>query len=80
MFILLRGGSRDGETTTVSDDVERVLAASQAPGLIEAYQSTGDTETVAGNPGPAMVYAFTEQLPLGELGPEMIHMPQSPGS
>lgn len=77
---LLRGGSRDGETTVVSEDLQRILAASQAPGLIEAYDATDELAPVDGDSEPAAVYEFSEQLPFGDLAPELIHMPQTPGS
>lgn len=50
--VLLRGGSRDGETTTVDVGVRRLLAASQAPGLIDVYEeATGDAAEPGGDGG-----------------------------
>ncbi len=74
-IVLLRGGSRDGETTTVDDEVRRLVAPSQAPGLVDVYEDTGETEHVRGNEEPAVVFAFTGQEPTGDMAPEMIHMP-----
>ena len=37
-LIVLRGGSRDGESTEVDEHVERLLAASEAPGMIDVYE------------------------------------------
>ena len=34
-LVVLRGGSRDGESTEVDEGVRRILAASDAPGLVE---------------------------------------------
>lgn len=78
-FIVLRGGSRDGESTTVDEHVERLLAASDAPGLIDAYEATGETEHVRGNDEPAIVYTFVEQVPLGDSTATHLHMPATPG-
>jgi hypothetical protein len=75
---VLEGGSRDGEATTVATGVRRLLAASDAPGLVDAYDRTEQTRSLAGNPGPAVVFAFVGQEPIGELAPEMLHMPAQP--
>ena len=42
-LVVLRGGSRDGESTDVDEHVERLLAASEAPGLIDIYEATDET-------------------------------------
>lgn len=48
-IVVLRGGPRDGESTTVAEGTRRVLATSDAPGLLEVYEANGETEVVAGN-------------------------------
>lgn len=78
-LVLLRGGSRDGESTTVDDSVERLLAASQAPGLIDVYERTDEVEHVAGNDEDAVVYAFSGQQPISEVPAAHLHMPHTPG-
>ncbi len=78
-LVVLRGGVRDGESATVQDGVRRLLAASDAPGLIEIYEANGQTEEVAGNPEAALVFVHVGQEPAGDLAPELQHSPQ-PGS
>lgn len=75
ILVLLRGGSRDGETTTVDDGVRRLLAPSEAPGLVEVYESTDETEMVRGNEEQATVFAWAGQEAAGDMAPEMQHMP-----
>ena len=76
-LIVLRGGSRDGESTEVDEHVERLLAASEAPGMIDIYEATAETEHVRGNDEPAIVYDFVGQEPASELEPVHLHMPHS---
>lgn len=71
----LRGGSRDGESTTVPADLDRLIAASRAPGMVDVYQRTAGSEALPGNPDPAVVFEFVAQEPAGELGAHMLHMP-----
>ena len=78
-LVVLRGGVRDGESTTVQDGVRRLLAASDAPGLVEIYEANGETSEVEGNSEPALVFIHVGQEPAGELAPELQHSP-SPGS
>lgn len=78
-LILLRGGSRDGESTTVDEHVERLLAASEAPGLIDIYEATDEVAHVAGNDEAAIVYAFVGQEPLTEHEGTQLHMPHTGG-
>jgi len=78
-LVLLRGGSRDGESTTVDESVERLLAASQAPGLIDIYDRTEELEHVAGNDEDALVYVFSGQESAAEVPVANLHMPHTPG-
>jgi hypothetical protein len=78
-LILLRGGSRDGESTTVDDHVERLYAASAAPGMVDVYEATGELETVRGNDEQAVVYVFTDQQPVTELAEGQMHLHHPPG-
>ncbi len=73
--MLLRGGVRDGESTTVQTGVRRLLAASDAPGLVEVYEANGETATVEGNAGAALVFLNVGQEPAGDLAPELQHSP-----
>jgi hypothetical protein len=73
--VVLVGGSRDGESTSVDDDVRRLLAASDAPGMLDIYEPTGERQHLAGNEAPAAVYAFVGQEPIGDLAPEALHLP-----
>ncbi|MGI8537701.1 MAG: hypothetical protein ACR2K2_14740 [Mycobacteriales bacterium] len=74
-LVLLRGGVRDGESTTVQPGVRRLLAASDAPGLVEVYEANGETAAVAGNAEAALVFLHVGQEPAGELAPELQHSP-----
>ena len=74
--MVLRGGSRDGESTKVQEGVRRLLAASPAPGLLEVYEANGETATVSGNTGDALVFVHAGQEPAGDVAPEMLHPPQ----
>ncbi len=78
-LVLLRGGSRDGESTTVDESVERVLAASHAPGLIDVYDRADELAHVAGNDEDALVYVFSGQEPATEVPAANLHMPHTPG-
>ena len=77
-LVVLRGGVRDGESTVVQEGVRRLLAASDAPGLVEVYEANGLTEHVPGNDGEALVFVHAGQEPAGELAPELQHAP-TPG-
>lgn len=79
-LVLLRGGVRDGESTTVQEGVRRLLAASDAPGLVEVYEANGETGRVAGNNGDALIFVHVGQEPTGDLAPEMQHSPSPGGS
>lgn len=69
--MVLRGGVRDGESTTVPEGVRRLLAASDAPGLIEIYEANGETAPVAGNAEDALVFVHVGQEPAGDVAPEL---------
>jgi hypothetical protein len=79
-FIVLRGGSRDGESTNVDEHIERLYAASAAPGLIDVYAATTETEHVRGNDEPAIVYAFSEQVAADDVPHANLHMPHTGGT
>lgn len=82
-LVVLRGGVRDGESTKVQTGVRRLLAASDAPGLIEVYEANGETAEVAGNAEPALVFLHVGQEPAGDIAPELQHSPTpspDPGS
>ncbi len=76
--MVLRGGSRDGESTAVQQGVRRLLAASAAPGLIDVYEANGQTETLPGNPDDALVFLHVGQEPADGIASEMLHPPQQP--
>lgn len=77
-LVVLRGGSRDGESTVVQDGVRRLLAASNAPGLLDVYEANGETAHVAGNQGDALVMIHVGQEPAGDVNPEMLHSKPTP--
>ena len=70
--MVLRGGSRDGESTRVQDGVRRVLAASDAPGMVDVYEANGETAELAGNDELALVLIHVGQEPAGD-DPAMGH-------
>lgn len=78
-LVLLRGGSRDGESTTVDEHVERLYAASAAPGMVDIYEATEETEHLRGNDEPAVVYVFADQQPKGDVV-DPLHLHQPPAS
>ena len=78
-LVVLRGGVRDGESTTVQEGVRRLLAASDAPGMVEVYEANGETGKVRGNNDDALVFVHAGQEPAGDLAPELQHSP-TPGS
>jgi hypothetical protein len=73
---VLRGGSRDGESTTVAAQVSRILAPSDAPGLVDVYEQTGELVRLPGNETPAVVFVFVGQEAAADrIAPESMHMP-----
>ena len=64
--MVLRGGSRDGESTRVQEGVRRLLAASDAPGLVEVYEANGETAELGGNDELALVMIHVGQEPAGD--------------
>lgn len=73
-LVVLRGGSRDGESTRVDAGVRRLLAASAAPGLLDVYEADGQTEELEGS-GPAQVFVHTGEEPADGVAPEALHSP-----
>jgi len=74
-LVVLRGGSRDGESTTVPLGVRRLIAASEAPGLLDVYEADGRTEHVPGNDDDALVFVLVDQEPADGVAPELQHAP-----
>lgn len=72
---VLEGGSRDGESTELNVHVTRLYAASDAPGLLDVYESTGDRRHLRGNEVDAVVFRFVERVSAEDVAPEAIHMP-----
>ncbi len=73
--VVLHGGSRDAETTEVAAEVTRLYSPSDAPGLLDVYEATEETEHVRGNEEPAIVFAWVGQEPADGIAPEAISMP-----
>lgn len=74
-LVVLEGGSRHGESTTVAEEVQRLYAASEAPGLLDVYSSSHRLRHLRGNEEPAVVFEFSGQEPAEGIAPELIHMP-----
>jgi hypothetical protein len=75
MNVVLRGGARDGDSATVADDVRRLRAASDAPGMVDVYERTGEHEPAPGEGDEAVVFRFSGQEPATDLPPDLQHMP-----
>ena len=74
-LVVLRGGSRDGESTKVDSGVRRLLAMSAAPGLLDVYEADGTTAHVDGNAEDALVFVHAGQEPAEGIAPEAMHLP-----
>lgn len=74
-LVVLRGGSRDGESTQVQEGIRRLLAVSDAPGLLDIYEADGRTEHLPHNHDDALVFVHAGQEPAGEVAPELLHGP-----
>ncbi len=74
-LVVLRGGTRDGESTHVQAGVRRLMAASAAPGLIDVYEANGETATIEGS-GEALVLVHVGQEPADGYASELLHPPQ----
>jgi hypothetical protein len=77
-LVVLRGGTRDGESTTVRQGVRRLVAASAAPGLLDVYEANGETQSLPNNSEDALVFVHAGQEPVGDTAPELLHPPQQP--
>ncbi len=75
--MVLRGGSRDGESTRVHEGVRRILAPSDAPGLLDVYEANGQTEDVRGNDQAALVLVHVGQQSAEGVAPDLLHAPGS---
>lgn len=60
-LIVLRGGSHDGNSTTVAEGVRRLLTPSDAPGLLDVYEPIEELTHLRGNEEPAEVWEFAGQ-------------------
>lgn len=70
---VLRGGSRDGESTVVREGVDRLLAVSDAPGLLDVYEANGETSHVDGNTDDALVFRHAGQISGDGIAPDTLH-------
>ena len=68
---VMRGGPHDGLRTSVPIGVRSLLSPSEAPGLLDVYERTGEYE------GETPVFRYTEQRSAEGIAPEMLHMPPS---
>lgn len=71
---LLSGGARDGELTTVANELTRLYAVSDAPGLVDVYERTDELVEHPETDGPVGVFTFTGQETAEGLAPELQHM------
>ena len=74
-LVVLRGGSRDGESTRVQEGVRRLLAPGEAPGLLEVYEANGETAALERNDDPALVFVHVGQQSAEGVAPELLHAP-----
>lgn len=70
--VVLEGGSRDGESTEVAEAVRRLLAPSDAPGLLDVYEADGRTDDEG-----RLVFVHAGQQPAEGIAPELQHAPPS---
>lgn len=70
--VVLEGGSRDGESTHVAEGVRRLLAASDAPGLLDVYEADGRTTDDG-----SLVFVHAGQDSAEGVSPEMLHSPST---
>ena len=77
--MVLRGGSRTGESTTVQVGVRRLVAPGDAPGLLDVYEANGETEDLERNPEPALVFVHVGQQAAGDVAPEALSGPYGSG-
>lgn len=75
IIVVLHGGSRDGDSTEVADEVSRIFTPSDAPGLLDIYEATEHTAPVRGNEAEAIVFDWVGQEAAEGIAPEAIHMP-----
>lgn len=76
-IVVLRGGARDGNTLTVAPEVTRVLVASEAPGLVDIYEDTGEQVPVRGNDQPGVVYDFVGQEAASDEQQQVLRRPMT---
>lgn len=69
---VLVGGSRDGESTHVAEGVSRLLAASDAPGLLDVYESDGSV-----NHCDELVFTHVGQEPAEGVAADALHQPST---
>lgn len=74
-IVVLRGGVRDGQSLTVAPEVTRVIVASDAPGLVDIYEDTGEQTHLRGNERPAFVYDFVGQEAITDEHAQVLRMP-----
>lgn len=67
---MLVGGSRDGESTHVAEGVRRLLAASDAPGMLDVYEADGSVDHC-----DQLVFTHVGQEPADGVAPEALHPP-----
>lgn len=72
---LLKGGSRDGESTIVAAGVRRLFAHSDAPGLLDVYEITDLHQHLPGNEEQAAVFEFAGQEDAATFAPDDVHLP-----
>jgi hypothetical protein len=75
-LVVLSGGSRDGESTTVQGGVRRLLAVSEAPGLLDVYEADGRTQELE-RAGTALVFTHAGQESAEGVAPEALHLPSA---
>ena len=76
-IVVLRGGARDGNTLTVAPEVTRDIVASEAPGLVDIYEDTGEQTQVRGNDQPGVVYDFVGQEAASDEHLQVLHRPMT---
>ena len=70
--IVLRDGPHDGRTAPARDEVTRVFVPSEAPGMLDVYETDGEQEEHP-DEGVRTVFRFVEMIPADPRFPEILH-------
>lgn len=70
--IVLRGGPHDGRSASLADEVTRVYLPSEAPGMLDVYETDGETEEHP-DEGVRTVFRYVDRIAADPRFPEILH-------